>query len=161
MDGLVETFLATMAVVGFLVGIGLFFLLLGLGVRSLYRKVTRRGKPLVHPESVQDETLMGTAQARLHPQEAFDRATGVFPPFDPRSQQFLHWMRQEWQKASRDGTGSGDPRVRHAFYLQVARQRLDELVAEGGLTRQDAESRLAGMRQILADAEVSRHSATM
>ena len=129
-----ETFLAVMISVGFVLGVALFCLIFCLGVRSLYDRVMRRGtrRAVRRSGTAPDPTVVGSdrIRAEVNAREAFDRSTGVFPPFDPRSHQFLHWMRQEWQNASRDGGGSGDSRARHAFYLECARLRFDEIVAE-------------------------------
>jgi len=159
MEVVFDVFLETMMLVGFALGIALFFWSPFLLWRWLTAK--RRRSPTADPvltdmrtdETVPDATLLGNDRARVNAREAFDRTTGVFPPFDPRSHQFLYWMRQEWERQSAGQRSSGNAAVRHAFYLECARIRLAEIVAEGGLTRADADARLAGMQKALEESE--------
>lgn len=165
MESVLEIFLKTLLAVGFVVGVGLAVMSPCLALRLFWNRTRRSPAPAPEPvdmrrdETVPDSTLLGNDRARLDAREAFDRATGVFPPFDPRSSQFLYWMRQEWQRLSAGERGSGNPKVRHAFYLECARERFAEIVAEGGLTRADADARLAGMRKVLEEAEHEQSAA--
>jgi len=153
-------FLQTMLAVGFVLGVTLATMSPVLLLAWFWRRGRRAaapGRDFPQDETVPDATLVGNDRARASAREAFDRTTGVFPPFDPRSRQFLYWMRQEWECQSAGQRGSGNAAIRHAFYLECARLRFADIVAEGGMTRADADARLAGMRQAL---EASERAAT-